>query len=65
MYTDIICNGDVEEKDKISFMTISVSKDDKGNETLTFGDYKQFWFLFLEMYGQILQTKINYDEGTV
>jgi hypothetical protein len=39
---------------------ISVNNDD----TVTFGDYKQFWFLFIEMYGQILQTKINYDENT-
>lgn len=60
MYTDIIYNGKLEEKDKISFLMISVNNDD----TVTFGDYKQFWFLFIEMYGQILQTKINYDENT-
>jgi len=65
MYTDIICHGDLEDKDRISFMMISISKDDKGNEILTFGDYKQFWFLFLEMYAQILQTKITYDDATV
>jgi hypothetical protein len=60
MYTDIIYNGTLEEKDKISFLMIDIA----GSKRVTFADYKQFWGQFLDMYGQILQTKINYDENT-
>jgi hypothetical protein len=35
-----------------------------GAERVTFVDYKQFWNQFLDMYGQILQTKISYDDNT-
>ncbi len=59
-YTDIIYNGTVEEKDKISFLMINIT----GAERVTFVDYKQFWNQFLDMYGQILQTKISYDDNT-
>ena len=59
-YTDIIYNGTLEEKDKISFLMIDIA----GTKRVTFADYKQFWGQFLDMYGQILQTKISYDENT-
>jgi len=59
-YTDIIYNGTLEEKDKISFLMINIT----GAERVTFVDYKQFWNQFLDMYGQILQTKISYDDNT-
>jgi hypothetical protein len=49
-YTDIIYNGTLEEKDKISFLMINIA----GGERVTLVDYKQFWNQFLNMYGQIL-----------
>lgn len=59
-YTDIVYNGNDTQKDKISFLMIDI----EGKGKVTFGEYQNFWKQFLAMYGQILQTKIRYDENT-
>ena len=58
LYMDLIYNGSVEEKNRISFMMI----DEIGNGKITLPLYENFWIQFLQMYGELLQMKVEYDE---
>ena len=49
-YTDMIYNGNQQEKDCISFMMIDI----KGSGKIDFPSYERFWINFLHMYGELL-----------
>ena len=56
----MIYNGTPEEKNKISFMMCDV----EGLGKVFYDDYRNFWIKFLEMYGELLQMKITFNEDT-
>ena len=58
VYMDRIYYGDEEQKALIGFMMMDVA----GNGMIYFEDYRNFWIKFFQMYGELLQTKFNYDE---
>ena len=55
---DQIYHGSDDEKAKIAFMMMDV----QGNGKIFLESYRDFWIKFLEMYGELLQTKFTYDE---
>ena len=55
---DKIYYGDEEQKAHIGFMMLDVA----GSGIIYFEDYRNFWIKFFQMYGELLQTKFNYDE---
>ena len=58
IYMDMIYHGEEEEKAKIAFMMMDV----QGQGQIYLESYRDFWIKFLEMYGELLQTKFTYDE---
>lgn len=55
---DMIYYGDEEQKARIGFMMMDVA----GKGMIYLEDYRNFWIKFFQMYGELLQTKFNYDE---
>ena len=53
----MIYHGELDEKDRIAFMMMDV----QAHGMIYFEDYRVFWIKFLEMYGELLQTKFTYD----
>ena len=58
VYMDMIYYGNEEQKARIGFMMMDVD----GNGIIFFDGYRQFWINFFQMYGELLQTKFNYDD---
>ena len=58
VYMDMIYYGDEEQKARIGFMMMDVA----GKGMIYLEDYRNFWIKFFQMYGELLQTKFNYDE---
>jgi len=55
---DMIYHGEDEEKGRIAFMMMDV----QAQGIIYLKDYRVFWIKFLEMYGELLQTKFTYDD---
>ena len=60
IYMDMIYYGSQEEKDQIAFKMMDI----QGQQKIYLEDYTHFWIKFLEMYGELLQSKFVYDEET-
>lgn len=55
---DIINHGTDEEKSEVSFMMLDI----RGQGMIILDSFQLFWEDFLQMYSDLLRTKIKYDE---
>ena len=58
IYMDMMSNGKPEDKSKISFMMCDIS----GNGQVCREEYREFCHRFLEMYEELMGTKIAISE---
>jgi hypothetical protein len=56
---DIIYHGTEDEKNEVSFMLLDV----RGEGMIILESFEIFWVQFLQMYCDLLHTKIKYDEA--
>lgn len=56
---DIIYHGTEDEKNEVSFMLLDV----RGEGMIILDSFEKFWVQFLQMYCDLLHTKIKYDEA--
>lgn len=54
-------HGTNNEKDQITFKMIDINND----EYVDFEEFKLFWTHFIELYGEALQTKLQYEESMI
>ena len=57
-YFDILTHGNNEEKNKYTFRTLDLS----GDGLVKYNEFKIFWTNFMKLYGEALQTKLQFDE---
>ena len=56
---DIIYHGTEDEKNEVSFMMMDI----RGEGMIILDSFEKFWVQFLQMYSDLLHTKIKYDEA--
>jgi len=59
IYLDIIYYGTEDEKNEVSFMLLDL----RGEGMIILESFELFWEKFLQMYCDLLHTKIKYDEA--
>ncbi|CDW73973.1 phosphatidylinositol-4-phosphate 5-kinase family protein [Stylonychia lemnae] len=61
IYNDIVSHGEEREKDFITFKIFDI----QGQGKVAYDDFKVFWSQFIELYGEALQTRLQYEEELV